>query len=271
MSTQAPSSPQRRTRKAPSSPSPKPHLLWVGLLNLWSNIEANLLTAFVALVFFACIGLAIFNQKQRPLTLELPIPVGLPVVSNVSVNASPSGPVQILGLVNGRLLVSNNSNLTAIDLPVALQPILATMPASAPYGLSGPVWSPDGTSTAFLSKRDGVMRLFIGAPNGVRALTPRQLPNSLALNEQTWIAWAPDAKHIALTIQSADALFAQMLVVATDKEEVIFITNDARTTYSPLWLDSQNLVFVSADANGNAQIILTDSNGANPQVVFKTP
>lgn len=270
MSSKAPPSPKPRASKAPPPPITKPNPFWLGLLNVWVNIEANLLIAFVALVFFTCIALALFNQPRKSITLELPIAFGAPVASTVPANAVPSGPLQILGFVNGKLLISSGAAISALDLPAPIQPALASVTVSAPYSLSGPVWSPDGSSTVFLSKRDGVMRLFVGTPNGVRVLTPLQLSNGFVLNERTWIAWASDGKHVALTAQSPEALSSQVLIAATEREEVKPISDDKRSVYSPLWLDSQTLVFVSADANGNAEIILTDLNGANPQVVFKT-
>lgn len=262
---------KRRRTQPGKTEFPHRNPILSGLVGIWSGVESNLLTAGVFAVFLSCIALALFNQPSKPITLELPIPGGIPVSdAAVAPNAVPSGSVQILGLVNGRLMASYAGVTSAIDLPASIQPTLATATAGAPYSLSGPIWSPDGSSTLFLSKRDGGTRLFVGTPNGVRVLTPLPLPNEFVLNERTWIAWAPDAKHVALTAQSADSLFAELLIAATDKQDIKTLTADKRMFYSPLWLDTQTLVFCSADANGNTQIVMTDLNGMNPQVVFKT-
>lgn len=238
-------------------------------MNFWADLESNLLTAGVFAVFLSCILLAVFNQSRTPLTLEIPIPGAQPISAKSQPNTVPSGPVQILGLVNGRLMVGYKANTTAVDLPVKIQ-TLVSVPVGSPYSLSGPVWSPDGTSTVFIAKRAGTMQIFIGAPNGVHSITSQPLPKALVLSAESWIAWAPDGKHIAFTAQSADGQYSEVLVGATDKKEVVPISNDKRSTYSPLWLDETMLVFVSADANGNAHIVLTDLHGTNPQVVFET-
>ncbi|MHC4406072.1 MAG: hypothetical protein ACYTG0_41070, partial [Planctomycetota bacterium] len=59
-------------------------------------------------------------------------------------------------------------------------------------------WSPDGTTLAFISDRDGTSEIYIG-PLAADAVDPdsiMRLTDSKKLREY-WLAWSPDGEQIA--------------------------------------------------------------------------
>ncbi len=118
-----------------------------------------------------------------------------------------------------------------------------------------PVYSPDGSSLAFCSNRNGKDQLFIMDSNGSdQKLLTDQLPGCLC-NPDRPMAWSPDGKWISLAGQTGQidqAQIVDLFVVRSDGSKVTNLTNSpgyyAGFTWDP---DSKSILFMNARENPN--------------------
>jgi Tol biopolymer transport system component len=171
-----------------------------------------------------------------------------------------------------------------------------------------PAWSPDGTSIAFTSIRDGSSEIYVINADGTNQLNLTNHPaidggpewspdgtriafhrgrqgeadlyvmdatggNPLALTNQAsgnaFPAWSPDGSHIAF--QSMRDGDTEVYVMDSDGGNVIRLTQKPGFDGFPSWSrDSSRIAFVS-DRDGNNEVYVMNADGSNPVNLTVSP
>ncbi len=139
-----------------------------------------------------------------------------------------------------------------------------TSPESADWD---PRWSPDGSSIAFVSKRNGISEIYTASVDGTE-------PIRLTFNQdRDWgPSWSPDGDDIAFA-SNRDGNF-EIYVMNADGAEQARLTRSIGDDLNPFWSpDGKMIAFASErdgdfeiyvmNADGGGQIRLTRSNGAD--------
>ena len=119
-----------------------------------------------------------------------------------------------------------------------------------------PAWSPDGSSIAFVTDRDGNREIYVMKADGTQQIN---LTNHGA---EDWTpAWSPDGGSIAFS-SYRDGNW-EVYVMGSDGSNPIRLTDNAAADYGPSWSpDSQELVFHSnRDGNWEIYVIGRDGQG----------
>src|SRR5690606_34368707 len=117
-----------------------------------------------------------------------------------------------------------------------------------------PVWSPDGKRLAFLSSRDGALRLWVWERNGgeMRRLSDGTVPRRIAARRMAAPQWMRDSRQLIIAfgpdtpagaVQAADAP-AQSTVVVFRSPQPPSAPGKALATGE--WVDLSDLVRVDA-------------------------
>ncbi len=157
-----------------------------------------------------------------------------------------------------RLAFIRDGALWIIDVDGSHQVQVSAHPA----GNSDPRWSPDGRRIAFLSRRRGWSQVWlIDAPiphRGRPASRPKPVePAALTPpgEDVDDIAWAPDGKRLALTIQrEPDGWRSTVSILALAGGEQTRIDAGGAWECGPRWLPDGSLLLLS-DADGWFQVV----------------
>jgi TolB protein len=129
-----------------------------------------------------------------------------------------------------------------------------------------PVASPDGKTIAFLSDREGPMRIFLMAPDGTqqRRLTDRSDPAS-----ELEPTWSRDGSQLAYIVERKDERLLVVRDLAANTERTLTPTKvrDAEPSFSP---DGKWLV-VAREANGESDLVALPVAGGDPVRITDSP
>jgi hypothetical protein len=119
-----------------------------------------------------------------------------------------------------------------------------------------PAWSPDGSTIAFVTDRDGNREIYAMKGDGTQQLN---LTNHGA---EDWTpAWSPDGSSIAFS-SYRDGNW-EIYVMGSDGSNPARLTSDAAADYGPSWSpDSQDIAFHS-NRDGNWEIYVVGRDGQN--------
>lgn len=126
------------------------------------------------------------------------------------------------------------------------------------------VWSPDGSTVAFLSDRDnelGFYDIYLMNPDGsnVRRLTTDGGDG----NNHYAPAWSPDGTKIAFRGHIADGP-GDIFVINADGSELTNLTNYPTEDWAPTWSPNGSLIAFQSDRDGNWEIYVMNADGSNP-------
>jgi TolB protein len=117
-----------------------------------------------------------------------------------------------------------------------------------------PVWSPDGTMIAFISKRDGNWEIYAMNADGS---AQRNLSDNPADDKQP--AWSPDGRKIAFVSDRTDGL-DELYVMNPDGTGVRRLTSVPTGKSRPAWSrDSRKIAFINPSDKG---IYLMNADGS---------
>jgi Tol biopolymer transport system component len=117
-----------------------------------------------------------------------------------------------------------------------------------------PVWSPDGTMIAYMSKRDGNWEIYAMNADGS---AQRNLSDNKADDEQP--AWSPDGRKIAFVSDRDDGL-KELYVMNADGSGVRRLTSIPTSKWRPAWSpDSRKIAFINPPDRG---IYLMNADGS---------
>ncbi len=236
---------------------------------LWGCESSLFLILVVALLGGICL-LGIFNQPGKPLTIELPFPA--PQSRSSSLSSEPR--IRLTGISNGQLLASadfgQQQDVLRLDLSGTSTMSQTFIAESGAYSETNPLWSPNGGSIAFVSNRDGTNRIYMTTPAGVQPITPISLTGSLQISFDTPMAWAPDGQHVAFVAVGEDSgrVYNELFVAATNGSPPIQLTFDKDNIFTPVWIDSARIAYVSAKKDGTAVVILRSADGITSQNLY---
>ncbi|MFH0759917.1 MAG: DPP IV N-terminal domain-containing protein [Bacteroidota bacterium] len=123
---------------------------------------------------------------------------------------------------------------------------------------SRPVWSDDGTSIIFCSRRTGFSQIYRMDPDGTGLL---QITRSEGDKRNARLS--PDGQKIAFTLISPAGTDAQIHVINVDGTSDRILTNDGNANDNPCWsADGRSIVFQTGRF-GNTEIYNMDADGKN--------
>ncbi len=180
--------------------------------------------------------------------------IGAPTVTLVaaqafSVSASPAG----ARLMVGRL-VDGNRDLFVIEANGRPLERLTTDPAED----YGGVWSPDGRSIAFTSKRSGRSEVYVANADGSNVRRLIDAGSDRTLNP----AWSPDGRFIACYRERGDGA-DQVYVVRPDGSDARNVTNDAFNNVFPGWTPDGRIVYGQGQKGRPTLAFVVDADGRN--------
>jgi TolB protein len=134
-----------------------------------------------------------------------------------------------------------------------------------------PIWSPDGTSIAYLSYgRDRSNALMVVSADGQRQVT---IADRLAPSEEGGrITWAPDSRHLAFAAADADQplSLSHIYVAEADRPGASEIGGPALAGFDPAWSpDGKQIAF--KNLNPVDALWLMNADGSNAHRLTKTP
>lgn len=108
-----------------------------------------------------------------------------------------------------------------------------TLNPYSPSDFADPVWSPDGSQLAFISKLDGYTEIYLINVDGSNLL---RLTNS-EIDHKGNIAWSPDSSHILFTSQDNNKLsrLFDVYVVRADGTQTTHIIGPIKIPH-PVWV-----------------------------------
>ncbi len=227
----------------------------------------------VILAIVICGGLSllgIFNQRGKPLAIELPFPA----LQGGSLSPSGEPRIRLTGISNGQLLASadfgQQQDVLRLDLSGTSMMSQTFIAQSDAYSETNPLWSPDSGGIAFVSNRGGTNRIYVTTPAGVQPVTPISLTGGLQISFDTPMAWAPDSQHIAFVAVGEDSgrVFNELFVAATDSSPPIQLTFDKDNVFTPVWIDSARIAYVSAKKDGTTVVVLRSADGITSQNLY---
>jgi Tol biopolymer transport system component len=194
--------------------------------------------------------LATWYDTTGRVTATLDLPPG----HYESVKISPDGARAMFG----RSTTPSDSTLWLADL----HRNAAALFASAKGRNDTPVWSPDGKQVVFVSDREGTQAVYVktvdeSAPERLLARTafPFNAPN----------AWAPDGRHIVVTVLNPQAAEDVWLMPASSGEWSRVTDGKARYFGGPVSPDGHWLAFVS-DETGRFELYVQPFPGPGRRV-----
>jgi Tol biopolymer transport system component len=129
-----------------------------------------------------------------------------------------------------------------------------------------PKWSPDGKWIAFLSDREGRVRVFVVKPDGTGM---RAVSGSQVTGEEREPAWSPDGKKLAFVGRAKDQK-ARIWVADMAGGEPVALTDGKSIDDQPAWSpDGKYVAFVS-ERTGDAELFLMRANGSGQTQLTKS-
>jgi Tol biopolymer transport system component len=117
-----------------------------------------------------------------------------------------------------------------------------------------PVWSPDGSSIAFLTLRDGNQEIYVMAVDGSSQTNLTHTPDSEVLP-----AWSPDGDRLAYSAER-DGNW-DIFVMNADGAEPTRLTRHPGRESNPTWSTDGTHVLYSSDRGGHEQIFAIRLDG----------
>jgi hypothetical protein len=131
-----------------------------------------------------------------------------------------------------------------------------------------PSWGPDGVQIVFSSDFDGDEELWSMTDDG-------QNIRQLTVNDETIDrepAWSPDGKTIVFSSDLDSPGYTEIYSLSLEPAEdgtfpVTRLTNDAGSSYSPVWSqDGSKIAFIS-DRSGDGDVYVMDGDGQRPALL----
>ena len=121
-----------------------------------------------------------------------------------------------------------------------------------------PAWSPNGTTIAFGSNRDGNGEIYVMDPNGSNIV---RLTTNAAEDGQP--AWSPDGSKIAF-VSDRDGNAEIYVMNATDGSGLVNLTHDPGTDYAPAWSPNGTKIAFQSDRQTDFAVWVMNADGSNP-------
>jgi Tol biopolymer transport system component len=165
-----------------------------------------------------------------------------------------------------RIVFSSGLDIYSMN-PDGSQIIRLTYADDGQFNLQ-PAWSPDHTSIAFVSNRDGDVEIYVMKSDGsmVRRLTYNA-------GEDSQPAWSPDGTKIAFVhgddpsyagrVNLLNCETAQVYVMKTDGSGQKKLTGTSNNT-DPAWSPDSKQIAFSSDRDGNYEIYRMNADGSSP-------
>jgi uncharacterized protein YjdB len=168
--------------------------------------------------------------------------------------------------VQGPVLLTSNrggsADLYAVDprAPGALLR-LTNDPAVEAMG----AYSPDGSSIAYVSNRDGQFELYIANADGS---DPRRVTQTPAAEFTP--RWTPDGRRLIFAAQAPGARASQIWTIGTDGSETRALTEGEATNFEPALSPDGGTVAFTSTRDGNYEIYLMASDGTQPRNISRS-
>ena len=119
-----------------------------------------------------------------------------------------------------------------------------------------PACSPDGSSIAFASDREGNYEIYLMNPDGtdIRRLTKN-------ISEDLSPAWSPDGQNLAFATKR-DGNW-EIYIMDRDGENPVNLTKHGAADHSPSWSPDGNWIAFVSNRDGNDEIYIMQKNGTN--------
>ena len=168
--------------------------------------------------------------------------------------------------VQGAVLVTSNrggsADLYAVDPRTPASPLrLTTDPAVETMG----AYSPDGSSIAYVSNRDGTFELYVANADGS---SPRRLTQTPATEFTP--RWTPDGARLVFAVQTPGSRAAQIWIIGADGSGARALTEGEATNVEPAISPDGGTIAFTSTRDGNYEIYLMASDGTEPRNVSRS-
>jgi Tol biopolymer transport system component len=156
------------------------------------------------------------------------------------------------------LMLSACGDSGSVVLGPPVESVVSTQPPASGDGVSfdAPAWSPDGSSIAFHSLRDGNYDIYVmdaDGSNEIRLTTD----GSADLNP----VWSPDGLRIAF-VSTRDADY-ELYVMNADGSDQQRLTESGGRDEHPTWSPDGSRIAFSSDRDGRRELFVMDADGTN--------
>jgi hypothetical protein len=120
-----------------------------------------------------------------------------------------------------------------------------------------PAWSPDGSTIAFATSRDGAFRIYLMNADGSNQ---RPLTSTNAPARQP--TWAPDGQKIAFVGTAPDG-DSEIYVMNADGSNVVRLTQSPGDDSDPAWSPDGRKIAFRSDRSGGGELYVMNVDGSN--------